>query len=98
MNQQQIIDSLQGLRPGAQWVVRGDAYQNIEWLDKVQTIPTEAEVTNYVPPTMDAVDKWDVVTLKVCFNHENRIRALEGKAAVTPTQFKTAIRNLVTPT
>jgi chitodextrinase len=31
---------------------------------------------------------------KVMFNHENRIRALEGKAAVTAAQFMTAVRAL----
>lgn len=32
---------------------------------------------------------------RVLFAHENRIRALEGKAAVTLAQFKTALRNLM---
>jgi hypothetical protein len=53
----------------------------------------------YVPPILlDAVDSMDVVEFKVLFNHENRIRALEGKVAVTAAQFKTGIRNLATPT
>ena len=30
------------LRPGAEWVLRGDA---LEWLDTNQTQPTEAEIT-----------------------------------------------------
>ncbi len=30
------------LRPGAQWVLRGD---DLEWLDTEQTQPTEAEIT-----------------------------------------------------
>ena len=30
------------LRPGAQWVLRGD---ELEWLDTNQTQPTEAEIT-----------------------------------------------------
>ena len=34
--------ALQSLRPGAQWVLRGD---DLEWLDNEQTQPTEAEVT-----------------------------------------------------
>lgn len=32
---------LQYLRPGAEWVIRGD---QIEWLDTVQTQPTDAEI------------------------------------------------------
>jgi len=34
-------DALQSLRPGAEWVLRGD---DLEWLDQVQTEPTEAEI------------------------------------------------------
>ena len=36
------VDALQSLRPGAQWVLRGD---ELEWLDTNQTQPTEAEIT-----------------------------------------------------
>ena len=39
-----IAQALQSLRPGAQWVLRGDEYAGLEWLDEVQTQPTEAEV------------------------------------------------------
>jgi hypothetical protein len=35
------VDALQSLRPGAQWVLRGD---DLEWLDTNQTQPTEAEI------------------------------------------------------
>lgn len=34
-------DALQFLRPGAEWVLRGDT---LEWLDNEQTQPTEAEI------------------------------------------------------
>jgi hypothetical protein len=39
MNKSQALISL---RPGAQWVLRGD---NLEWMDTEQTQPTEAEIT-----------------------------------------------------
>jgi hypothetical protein len=35
-------DALQSLRPGAQWVLRGD---DLEWMDTEQTQPTDAEIT-----------------------------------------------------
>ena len=35
------VDALQSLRPGAQWVLRGD---DLEWHDTEQTQPTEAEI------------------------------------------------------
>jgi hypothetical protein len=34
-------DSLRSLRPQASWVLRGD---ELEWLDDVQTEPTQAEI------------------------------------------------------
>lgn len=40
-----IAKALTSLRPGAQWVLRGDTYAGLEWLDTEQTQPTEAEIT-----------------------------------------------------
>lgn len=34
-------NALLSLRPGSEWVIRGD---NIEWLDTKQTRPTDAEI------------------------------------------------------
>ena len=34
-------NALQSLRPGAQWVLRGD---DLEWMDTEQTQPTDAEI------------------------------------------------------
>jgi hypothetical protein len=39
------IDAIQSLRPGAQWVLRGD---DLEWLDTEQTQPTEAEIASEI--------------------------------------------------
>jgi uncharacterized small protein (DUF1192 family) len=36
-----IDKAIQSLRPGAQWVLRGD---ELEWLDTEQTRPTDAEI------------------------------------------------------
>jgi uncharacterized small protein (DUF1192 family) len=35
-------NALTSLRPGAQWVLRGD---DLEWMDTAQTQPTDAEIT-----------------------------------------------------
>lgn len=40
-----ISSAIQSLRPGAQYVVRGEEYSGIEWMDQVLTQPTESEVT-----------------------------------------------------
>ena len=43
-----IPSALQSLKPGAQWVLRGNDYSGLEWLDSGQTKPTETEVTNKI--------------------------------------------------
>lgn len=40
----EIGDVLITLRPGAEWNVRSDKYDGIEWLDKTQTKPTEDDI------------------------------------------------------
>jgi hypothetical protein len=39
-----LTKALSSLKPGAQWVLRGNEYSGLEWLDTVQTKPTEAEL------------------------------------------------------
>jgi hypothetical protein len=39
-----IPAALMSLRPGAQWVLRGEEFSGLEWLDQVQTCPTEEEI------------------------------------------------------
>ena len=43
-----IASALQALKPGAEWVLRGDKYSGLEWLDKKQTVATEKEVTDKI--------------------------------------------------
>ena len=43
-----IPAALQALKPGAEWVLRGDQLSGLEWLDKKQTVPTEKEVTDKI--------------------------------------------------
>jgi len=52
---EKIAEALQTLRPGAEWVLSGDDYANIEWRDSNQTQPTwsevKAEIENPRPKT-----------------------------------------------
>lgn len=43
-----IPDALQVLTPGAEWVLRGDEYSGLEWLDQVQQKPSEQEVQDEI--------------------------------------------------
>ena len=49
-----ISDALQILRPGAEWIISGNLYSNLEWLDKSQTKPTEEEINKKVSELEDA--------------------------------------------
>lgn len=39
-----VANALTTLRPKAEWNLKGNVYEGIEWLDKVQIKPTEKEV------------------------------------------------------
>ena len=39
-----IIDALIALKPKAQFILRGDTYAGLEWLDETQIKPTEEEI------------------------------------------------------
>ena len=43
-----IDKALANLVPNSSWIVEGDTYDGIQWLDKNKTKPTEKEVTNEV--------------------------------------------------
>ena len=43
-----IIDVLPILKPEAEYNVRGEDYSGIEWLDSVETKPTETEINNKI--------------------------------------------------
>ena len=43
-----ITHALQSLKPGARWVLRGEDYTGLEWLDSKQTQPTKTEVIDKV--------------------------------------------------
>ena len=44
-NEMSTADALQSLKPGAEWVLRGDV---LEWLDGSQTEPTALQLSNEV--------------------------------------------------
>ena len=43
-----IAEALLALRPGAEWVLRGEDYTGLEWLDTSQTKPTETEINSKI--------------------------------------------------
>ena len=43
-----IASVLQSLKPGAEWVLTGEDYSGLNWLDSSQTKPTETEVNSKI--------------------------------------------------
>ena len=43
-----ITHAIQALKPEAEWVLRGENYSGLEWLDSSQTKPTETEVNSKI--------------------------------------------------
>ena len=43
-----ITHALPLLRPGANWILRGEDYSGLEWMDSSQTQPTETEVNSKI--------------------------------------------------
>ena len=43
-----ITHALQSLKPEAEWVLRGNEYSGLEWLDSGQTQPTETEINSKI--------------------------------------------------
>jgi len=78
-----ITDALQSLRPGAQWSLDGDDYENVTWLepseeDGGQTIPSKQEVlTETIPSKQEVLTEID--RLKEVYNNtqyqRNRVKA-----------------------
>lgn len=44
MQHKEIIKALKKIRVNAEWTLRGDFYEGLEWLDVNQTKPTKLEI------------------------------------------------------
>ncbi len=50
-----ISDAILQLKPGADYIIRGEDYSGLEWLDSSQTKPTETEINSKISE-LDAVE------------------------------------------
>ena len=62
-----ITDAIVSLRTGAEWSLNGETYGGLIWLDKVQSKPTEKEVS----------DELDRLTVEWNLSEYQRLRAEE---------------------
>ena len=58
-----ISDAILQLKPGADYIIRGDVYSGIEWLDSSQTKPTETEINNKISE-LDAAEAMRLLRLE----------------------------------
>tara|TARA_R100001509_G_C4722735_1_gene167070 strand:+ start:133 stop:495 length:363 start_codon:yes stop_codon:yes gene_type:complete len=92
-----IPQALQVLKPGAEWVLRGDEYSGIEWLDSGQTKPTETEVNSKIAE----LDKAEPMRL-LRIERDRRIAKTDWRACKDVTlstawrTYRQALRDLPT--
>ena len=81
-----ISDAILILKPGADWIQRGEDYSGLEWLDSSQTKPTETEINNKISE-LDAAEPMRLL-------REERFRLLSEcdwtQGADVPNSIKTA--------
>jgi len=90
-----IPAALQSLKPGAEWVLRGEDYSGLEWLDSSQTKPTETEVTNKIT-ALDTAEPMRLLRLE----RDKRIAKTDWRASSDLTlsdawkTYRQALRDL----
>ena len=94
-----IPEALQSLKPGAQWVLRGGAYSGLEWVDSIQTKPTETEINSKI----SALDNAEPMRL-LRVERDKRIEKTDWRASSDLTltdawkTYRQALRDITTQT
>ena len=90
-----ISDAILQLKPGADYIIRGDVYSGIEWLDSSQTKPTETEINNKISE-LDAAEAMRLLRLE----RNSRIAETDWRASSDLTlsndwkTYRQALRDL----
>ncbi len=94
-----IASALQELKPGAEWVLRGNDYSGLEWLDSSQTKPTETEVNNKIS-SLDSAEAMKLLRVE----RDTRIAKTDWRASSDLTltdawkTYRQALRDITTQT
>ena len=94
-----IPSALQELKPGAEWVLRGNDYSGLEWVDSSQTKPTETEVSNKIA-ALDAAEAMKLLRVE----RDTRISKTDWRASSDLTltdawkTYRQALRDITTQT
>tara|TARA_B100000424_G_scaffold240617_1_gene208133 strand:+ start:151 stop:513 length:363 start_codon:yes stop_codon:yes gene_type:complete len=90
-----ISDAITELKPGADWIQRGEDYSGLEWLDSSQTKPTETEINSKISE-LDAAEAMRLLRLE----RNSRIAETDWRASSDLTlsndwkTYRQALRDL----
>ena len=90
-----ISDAILELKPGAEWILRGEEYSGLEWLDSSQTKPTETEINSKISE-LDAAEAMRLLRLE----RNSRIAETDWRASSDLTlsndwkTYRQALRDL----
>tara|TARA_Y100001937_G_scaffold111489_1_gene158150 strand:- start:549 stop:908 length:360 start_codon:yes stop_codon:yes gene_type:complete len=91
--------ALRKLRPKALWVLRGEDYSGLEWMDSSQTKPTETEVNSKISE-LDAAEPMRLLRIE----RDRRIAKTDWRAGSDLTlasawkTYRQALRDITTQT
>ena len=94
-----IGHALQSLKPGAEWILRGEDYSGLEWLDISQTKPTETEVNSKISE-LDNAEPMRLLRIE----RDTRIAKTDWRASSDLTltdawkTYRQALRDITTQT
>ena len=94
-----IPQALQSLKPGSQWILRGNDYSGLEWLDSSQTKPTETEINSKI----SELDNAEAMRL-LRIERDTRIAKTDWRASSDLTladawkTYRQALRDITTQT
>ena len=94
-----ISDAILKLKPGAEYILRGEDYSGLEWLDSSQTKPTETEINSKISE-LDAAEPMRLLRIE----RDVRIVKTDWRASSDLTladawkTYRQALRDITTQT
>ena len=94
-----ITHALISLKPGAKWVLTGEDYSGLTWLDSSQTKPTETEINSKIS-SLDAAEPMRLLRIE----RDIRIAKTDWRASSDLTlasawkTYRQALRDITTQT
>ena len=90
-----ISDAIIELKPGADYILRGEDYSDLEWLDSSQTKPTETEINSKIS-SLDSAEAMRLLRIE----RDTRIAKTDWRASADLTltdawkTYRQALRDL----